>query len=129
MTTTNVLSIEQQLVGTGIGHHQLRFSDQSVNEPEQDEFEKTMVIPSGQQNAEQLAEKLEAAGSPAAEAARKAADAFARQFDFRPRAIIERLQLQRPIYRQTTNYGHFGKPEMPWEQLNRVDELKAAIKS
>jgi pSer/pThr/pTyr-binding forkhead associated (FHA) protein len=38
-----------------IGHHQLRFSDQQVTETEQDEFEKTMVIPSGQQNAVQLA--------------------------------------------------------------------------
>jgi S-adenosylmethionine synthetase len=36
-------------------------------------------------------------------------------FDFRPRAIIERLNLLRPIYSQTTNYGHFGKPELPWE--------------
>ncbi len=50
-----------------IGHHQLRFSDQIVNEPEQDEFEKTMVIPSGQQNAEQLA-KAEAAADEAAAA-------------------------------------------------------------
>ena len=39
-----------------IGHHQLRFSDQQAPETEQDEFEKTMVIPAGQQNAEQLAE-------------------------------------------------------------------------
>ncbi|MEM8817479.1 MAG: FHA domain-containing protein [Pseudomonadota bacterium] len=38
-----------------IGHHQLRFSDQATNDSEQDEFEKTMVIPTGQQNAEQLA--------------------------------------------------------------------------
>ena len=37
------------------------------------------------------------------------------QFDFRPAAIIERLDLLRPIYRQTTNYGHFGKPGLPWE--------------
>jgi S-adenosylmethionine synthetase len=37
-------------------------------------------------------------------------------FDFRPRAIIERLDLLRPIYATTTNYGHFGKPELPWEQ-------------
>ncbi len=48
-----------------IGHHQLRFSDQQVNEPEQDEFEKTMVIPAGQQNADQLA-KAEAAAEKAA---------------------------------------------------------------
>jgi len=39
-----------------IGHHQLRFSDQQAAEPEQDEFEKTMVIPAGQQNADQLAQ-------------------------------------------------------------------------
>ena len=39
-----------------IGHHQLRFSDQQAPETEQDEFEKTMVIPTGQQNADQLAE-------------------------------------------------------------------------
>jgi S-adenosylmethionine synthetase len=48
---------------------------------------------------------------------RAAAD-FVRGFDFRPAAIIERLQLLRPIYRSTTNYGHFGKPHLPWEQLN-----------
>jgi S-adenosylmethionine synthetase len=36
-------------------------------------------------------------------------------FDFRPAKIIERLDLLRPIYRQTTNYGHFGRPGLPWE--------------
>jgi S-adenosylmethionine synthetase len=41
---------------------------------------------------------------------------YARTFDFRPGAIIERLNLLRPIYRQTTNYGHFGKPGLPWEE-------------
>jgi S-adenosylmethionine synthetase len=44
-----------------------------------------------------------------------AAEAFVRGFDFRPAAIIERLGLLRPIYASTTNYGHFGKPELPWE--------------
>ncbi len=44
-----------------------------------------------------------------------AALAFAGQFDFRPTAIIQRLGLKRPIYRQTTNYGHFGKAGLPWE--------------
>jgi S-adenosylmethionine synthetase len=43
------------------------------------------------------------------------AEAFVRTFDFRPAAIIERLDLLRPIYRKTTNYGHFGKPDLPWE--------------
>jgi S-adenosylmethionine synthetase len=45
----------------------------------------------------------------------EAAEALVRSFDFRPRAIIERLDLLRPIYRQTTNYGHFGKVGLPWE--------------
>lgn len=45
-----------------------------------------------------------------------AAAAFVRKnFDFRPAAIIERLDLLRPIYGRTTNYGHFGKPGLPWE--------------
>jgi S-adenosylmethionine synthetase len=44
------------------------------------------------------------------------ASAFVKErFDFRPRAIIERLDLLRPIYRGTTNYGHFGKAGQPWE--------------
>jgi pSer/pThr/pTyr-binding forkhead associated (FHA) protein len=55
-----------------IGHHQLRFSDHQTNEAEQDEFEKTMVIPAGQHNAEQLAaaeKAAEAAAVAEAEAA------------------------------------------------------------
>ena len=52
-----------------IGHHQLRFSDQQAPETEQDEFEKTMVIPSGQQSAEQLAKAEQAVEAAAAAAA------------------------------------------------------------
>jgi S-adenosylmethionine synthetase len=50
-------------------------------------------------------------------------------FDLRPAAIIEQLDLRRPIYRQTAAYGHFGRPdlELPWEQLDKVDALKAAV--
>jgi len=44
-----------------------------------------------------------------------AAEDLVRGFDFRPAAIIERLDLLRPIYRRTTNYGHFGRPGLPWE--------------
>ena len=53
--------------------------------------------------------------------------AVAKVFDLRPNAIIERLQLRRPIYRANCNYGHFGKENMPWEQLDFVDALKAAV--
>ncbi|MEK7118385.1 MAG: methionine adenosyltransferase [Patescibacteria group bacterium] len=39
------------------------------------------------------------------------------RFDFRPKAIIQKLGLRRPIYRQTATYGHFGKPGLPWEEI------------
>ena len=55
-----------------IGHHQIRFSDEQLNDPDQDEFEKTMVIPSAQQNAAQLA-KAEQAADEAAKAEAEAA--------------------------------------------------------
>ena len=45
-----------------------------------------------------------------------AAEEFVRGFDFRPAAIIERLGLLTPLYRRTTNYGHFGRPGLPWEE-------------
>ena len=46
---------------------------------------------------------------------------FARgKFDFRPAAIIERLDLRRPIYLQTAAYGHFGKPGLPWEEVASI---------
>lgn len=50
-------------------------------------------------------------------------------FDLRPGAIIRDLDLLRPIYAQTAAYGHFGRTdvELPWEQTDRVDALKAAI--
>lgn len=40
-----------------------------------------------------------------------------KKFDFRPNAIIERLNLRRPIYKQTAAYGHFGKQGLPWEEI------------
>ena len=50
------------------------------------------------------------------------------QFDLRPEAIIEMLDLRRPIYRQVAAYGHFGRTDvdLPWERTDRVDALKAA---
>ena len=42
------------------------------------------------------------------------------KFDFRPLAIIERLNLRRPIYLQTAAYGHFGKPGLPWEEVIKI---------
>jgi len=49
-----------------------------------------------------------------------AADFVMTAFDFRPRAIIDRLDLLRPIYRSTTNYGHFGRPGLPWEVVEKT---------
>jgi len=53
-----------------------------------------------------------------------------KEFDLRPAAVIERLDLLRPIYRKTCNYGHFGRelPEFTWEKLDTVDTLKRAVK-
>ncbi|WP_285137474.1 methionine adenosyltransferase [Microbacterium sp. lyk4-40-TSB-66] len=49
-------------------------------------------------------------------------------FDLRPAAIVEQLDLLRPIYAQTAKYGHFGRelPDFTWERTDRVDELRAA---
>jgi S-adenosylmethionine synthetase len=44
-------------------------------------------------------------------------------FDFRPAAIIEQLGLTQPVFAQTSAYGHFGRPEFTWEQLDRVDAI------
>ena len=54
--------------------------------------------------------------------------AVAEVFDLRPAAIVDALQLRRPIYRMTSNYGHFGRelPEFTWEATDRVEALKAA---
>jgi S-adenosylmethionine synthetase len=51
-----------------------------------------------------------------------------RQFDFRPRAIIDYLNLRRPIYQKTAAFGHFGRPEpeFTWERTDRVKDLRNA---
>ncbi|AWN23494.1 methionine adenosyltransferase [Deinococcus irradiatisoli] len=54
------------------------------------------------------------------------ADLVREHFDARPQAIIAELDLLRPIYARTAAYGHFGRPEFPWEQLSKVEALKAA---
>ena len=50
-------------------------------------------------------------------------------FDFRPAAIIDTLQLRRPIYRQLAAYGHIGSEDLDvvWERTDKVDTLRAAI--
>ncbi|MGZ3554106.1 MAG: methionine adenosyltransferase, partial [Vulcanimicrobiaceae bacterium] len=55
------------------------------------------------------------------------AELVKRTFDLRPAAIIERLNLRRPIYKQTAAYGHFGRPDLdlPWERLDKVEALRA----
>jgi S-adenosylmethionine synthetase len=53
-------------------------------------------------------------------------DIVAEVFDFRPAAIIEQLGLTQPIFSSTAAYGHFGRPEFSWEQLDRVAAIKSA---
>ena len=52
-----------------------------------------------------------------------------KHFDLRPAGIIKMLDLRRPIYKQTAAYGHFGRDDLdlPWEKLDKVDELKAYL--
>ena len=52
------------------------------------------------------------------------ADIISKEFNLSPSAIIESLDLRRPIYRQVAAYGHMGRDNMPWEKLDRVDDLK-----
>ncbi|MGK0551138.1 methionine adenosyltransferase [Enterococcus faecalis] len=56
-------------------------------------------------------------------------EAVRANFDLRPAGIIEMLDLRRPIYKQTAAYGHFGRTdiELPWEQTDKVDALKASL--
>jgi S-adenosylmethionine synthetase len=58
----------------------------------------------------------------------KISEAVEKVFDLRPAAIIRDLDLRRPIYRQTSAYGHFGRVgDFPWEQTDRVDALRALL--
>ena len=56
------------------------------------------------------------------------ARAVTQVFGFKPADIIKQLNLLRPIYRQTTNYGHFGKAGLPWEQTDKIAALLEAAK-
>ena len=55
--------------------------------------------------------------------------AVLKTFDFRPGAIIDKLDLRRPIYRQTAAYGHFGRMDidLPWEKVDMIEQLKKAL--
>ena len=59
--------------------------------------------------------------------ASKIVRAVNRVFSFQPADIIDQLNLRRPIYSQTTNYGHFGKKGMTWEATDKVKALLKAI--
>ena len=54
----------------------------------------------------------------------KIAEIVEKEFDLRPAAIIKTLDLLKPIYKQTSSYGHFGRSEFSWEKLDRADDLK-----
>jgi len=61
----------------------------------------------------------------------KLPDLVQQVFDLRPAAIIERLNLRRPIFRRTSAYGHFGRsePTFTWESTEQAAELKAAAEA
>ncbi|MCQ2584556.1 MAG: methionine adenosyltransferase [Treponema sp.] len=57
----------------------------------------------------------------------KIVDAVNKVFDCRPAGIVSTLNLKQPIYSKTASYGHFGRPEFPWEKTDKVEALKANI--
>ena len=57
----------------------------------------------------------------------KIAELVREHFDLRPKAIIQNLDLLRPIYAPTAAYGHFGRPDFSWEHTDKAEELKAAL--
>lgn len=57
----------------------------------------------------------------------KLEEAVRKVFPLRPLDLIEHLDLRKPIYKKTAAYGHFGRPEFPWEKTDKVEELKGAI--
>lgn len=54
-------------------------------------------------------------------------EAVRKVFDLTPAGIIQTLDLKRPIYKETAAYGHFGRDNFPWEQINKVEALKAEL--
>ena len=59
----------------------------------------------------------------------KLSEIVAENFDLRPRAIIDKLDLLRPVYSATAAYGHFGREEFPWEKTDMVKTLKKYLKN
>ena len=57
----------------------------------------------------------------------KIAQAAQKVFSFKPADIVSQLDLLRPIYRKSTNYGHFAKDNLPWESTDKAEALKAAL--
>ena len=58
------------------------------------------------------------------------ADMITRHFDLRPAAIIDKLDLRRPIYRQVAAYGHFGRTDLDltWERTDKAEELREELR-
>lgn len=59
----------------------------------------------------------------------KIADAVNKVFDLRPSAIIDKLDLRKPVYKQTAAYGHFGRTDidLSWEKTDKTEELIKAL--
>jgi S-adenosylmethionine synthetase len=57
----------------------------------------------------------------------KISEAAQKVFGFKPADIVSQLDLLRPIYRESTNYGHFAKAGLPWESTDKIEALKAAL--
>jgi len=110
-----------------IGHHQIRFSDEQLNDPDQDEFEKTMVIPSAQQNAAQLA-KAEQAADEAAKAESGAARDEKPKQDYSAAAASVKLNAEEAeALEETPKKKSFGETVALTETSAGIDTGNAPI--
>ena len=55
------------------------------------------------------------------------AEAVKKTFDLTPAGIVKTLDLKRPIFQSTSNYGHFGREGFTWEETDRIEKLKRAV--
>ena len=76
--------------------------------------------------AEPLAASVESFGTSSF-SDEELAEIVTKVFDLRPAAIIEQLDLKKPIYKKTSAYGHFNSADFPWEKTDRVSELLTSI--
>ena len=85
----------------------------------------TLVLSSPVEEPQRMTCRID--GMDCIECAKKIEKAVNEIFDLTPQGIIKTLDLQRPIYKETASYGHFGRDGFSWEKTDKVDAIKAKL--